>query len=106
MDFLLGIGAFIAGMGAMFAFNWLVERQAYSKYMREKGARGNAQKEDDANELIVMMADAKTMFDSVNNDPKEFALKCVPQLLMKYPRITTKYGGKLMKMFGEGQDGS
>lgn len=86
------VGGFVAGVCVTTVFNWLVQRAAYSRYMREKGARGNASQAQSSERLSLAIAEAMTLFQE-GKKPMEILKELAP----KYPDVALQLGGKFLK---------
>ena len=111
MDFLLlfvFLGAFAAGWAGYWLFLRLAERKALSLYRKAAAEKGNAVQKDNAEELLVFLAEVKEAWGEAKAEglaPKEFALKVMPGLALKHPVLLMRYGNRLKKLVeGEGID--
>ena len=109
MDF-VPVVAFICGFLACAGFIWLAKRYALSIYRSQAGQKGNEKKAEQENRLMAFLIEIKGAHDawktSGGTDLKDFGLKVVPSVLLKYPDVVMKQGKQLMKLLeGEGLEG-
>jgi len=80
------LGAFALGVGATLVFNWLVEKRAYSKYMREKSSQSNAKQSEKKERMGEAMARAVLIMKD-ENIPKEDKMKHLLNLAGEFPDV-------------------
>ena len=110
MEFVYLILAFISGIVGCAAFIWAAKWYALRIVRREAGARGNAVKADMESRLMSFMLEVKNAHDAWKaeggTDLKEFGMKKVIPIGLRYPDVIMKQGKNLMKMLeGEGFGG-
>lgn len=92
MDILLVFGSFLAGICVHAAYQWQVQRAAFSHYMREKGARGNQKVKESSERLMSAIAEAAALYQS-GKSPTEIG----KELLPKYPDVAAQLAQKVLK---------
>ena len=109
VDFWLII-AFFVGIGATIVFYWASDKRARSLVNRANGLKGVEAKADAESRLMSFLLEVKATYDAYKaeggTDLKEFGMKKLPAVALKYPDVLMKQGRKLMKLLeGEGLSG-
>jgi len=106
MDFLVVCGyfaVFFSGIVATLLFFRLAERRAYVIDQTRRSLKGVQARQDQAEELVVFLAEVKTAFDTAKasgKDIKSFAMIDLPPIALKHPALMLRFGSRLMKLVG------
>ena len=102
----LPIFAFLCGVWLTLLYFWQVKRKALSISRDLAGIKGRQAKEAQGERLMAFMLEVKTAYDGFKaegrTDLKEFGMKRLPAIALKYPDVLLKQGKNLMKLL-EGQ---
>lgn len=95
-----GIIGFVLGAGLYHAYQWQVKREVMSVYMREKGNRGNAAREEKSSRMNEAILRAVTL-QKEGMELKEM----IPTLAKEFPDVALQLGAKIMSGKIKGLEG-
>ena len=102
MDLILLIFTFICGFLFCLGMHLILKRWALHIVRQNAGAIGREKKADQESRLMAFMLEVKAAHDvwkgEGGTDLKEFGLKKVVPIGLKYPDVLLKQGKNLMKM--------
>jgi hypothetical protein len=101
--FFLGL---VIGVGGVIFANWVINKRVVSVVNARNSVKGVEAKAENKNRLMAFLLDLKqTHTDwktAGGTDLKDFGLKHVPAVLLKYPDVVVTQGKSLMKLMEGG----
>ena len=103
--FLVILGGFVAGIVFSSVFRWFVARSARSITARQYREKGLEMKESQENRLMAFLTEVKAAHDewkaAGGTDIKEFGLKKLPSIGVRYLDVISHQGKQLIKLLNK-----